>query len=492
MISIMNRIYKILIKSIFKISLLFIFAILFFNAPLNAGNYIKIDRLDADSEFPKIKIFLTVKDSGKSNFAGLTEENIFVYEDGYRANFEKVKGVSESDSTLYLVVNIDSSKSLSAKLLTEVKKSAREFVNLTNSGDMIALYRFNDDATLLSNFTKNLSEIQKKIDTIERHGTRTLLYNALYDSIDLLNKTNAQRKAVIVFTDGKDEGSSIEADDVIKFAKESRTSIYCISFNPRDKIKILSRISLLTGGKQFNTKKKDIESIHRNILNSNIPVNKQYLIEYKSALLQDGKTHSIEVNLKHNGFRDKDQINVTFKKAEVCDLPIISEKILIAIVISLILLLIIIVLCFFWNVNKAIKSSQSHISEVKTSDKETKINGDSAPKDEDEEKTEERISTKAWLVERDGTDAGKKITLEYAETTIGRDTENRIIVEDKSVSKKHAKIKVIKNSFYLFDMASDKGTFLNESKLLRPKLLYDWDEIKIGKKVYIFRISNVA
>ncbi len=95
-------------------------------------------------------------------------------------------------------------------------------------------------------------------------------------------------------------------------------------------------------------------------------------------------------------------------------------------------------------------------------------------------------------MERDGVNAGKKIPIEYEETTIGRNNDNRIIIEDKSASKKHAKIKVIKNSFYLFDMASDKGTYLNENKLLRPKLLYDWDEIRIGKKVFIFRISNVA
>ena len=100
--------------------------------------------------------------------------------------------------------------------------------------------------------------------------------------------------------------------------------------------------------------------------------------------------------------------------------------------------------------------------------------------------------TKAWLVERDGVNAGKRIPIQYEETILGKDKSSQIMVDDKSVSGKHAKIKIINNSFYLFDLASSKGTLLNENKLLRPKLLYDWDEIKIGKKTFIFRIANVA
>jgi len=39
-------------------------------------------------------------------------------------------------------------------------------------------------------------------------------------------------------------------------------------------------------------------------------------------------------------------------------------------------------------------------------------------------------------------------------------------------------------------MASDGGTFLNGKKLLRPKKLFDWDEIQIGTTVLIFRVVS--
>ena len=55
--------------------------------------------------------------------------------------------------------------------------------------------------------------------------------------------------------------------------------------------------------------------------------------------------------------------------------------------------------------------------------------------------------TKAWLVERDGVNAGKRIPIQYEETILGKDKGSQIMVDDKSVSGKHAKIKIINNSF---------------------------------------------
>jgi len=46
----------------------------------------------------------------------------------------------------------------------------------------------------------------------------------------------------------------------------------------------------------------------------------------------------------------------------------------------------------------------------------------------------------------------------------------------------------IEGGYYLYDLVSDSGTYLNGKKLLRPRLLHDWDEIKAGKTVFIFRV----
>ncbi|MFH0976594.1 MAG: FHA domain-containing protein [Spirochaetota bacterium] len=472
--------------------------ILFINIPLSAGSYLKIDKTDAVTDFPKIKIYLTVKDFDNIPASSLNEENILLYEDSYLVNYVKVKSISEAEGILYMIFGIDSSKSISAKLLTDLKKYAEDFLSAADPNDVIALYRFNDESILLNRFTNNRVEILKNINKIERHGTKTLLYNALYDSVELLKKTDSSRKAVIVFTDGKDEGSSIEIDDVIKAAKDSHIPIYCIAFNPQNRIKLLSRLTMLTGGKLFKPDKTSIGAIYKSIKGT---TKNQFIAEYKTLLPPDGKSHDIDVKLKLDTIKDRDQIKITYKKKMPAESLSNTEIILLALGVIIILLIILVLLAlkYYRKANKSPSNVETYIPVSNAvCDKREKVNIDGQKSGiekgtgENEAKTEQPIVTKAWLIEREGADAGKKIPVQFEETTIGRNKDNKIILDDKSVSKKHAKIKVIKNSFYLFDMASDKGTYLNENKLLRPKLLYDWDEIRMGKKIFIFRVSNVA
>lgn len=70
---------------------------------------------------------------------------------------------------------------------------------------------------------------------------------------------------------------------------------------------------------------------------------------------------------------------------------------------------------------------------------------------------------------------------------MGRGQDNTIIINDDAISINHAKIRNVKNIYHIFDLVSQNGTFLNGKKLLRPKSLHDWDEIKIGRTRFIFR-----
>jgi len=82
---------------------------------------------------------------------------------------------------------------------------------------------------------------------------------------------------------------------------------------------------------------------------------------------------------------------------------------------------------------------------------------------------------------------GNKHVLIIPEMVIGSDHQCDLVLQDDSVSPRHAKIKYINGSYYLFDLISDEGIFLNGKKLLRPKALYDWDEITMGNTLLIFR-----
>lgn len=460
-------------------------------SPLSAGPFLKIDRVDAVSESPVIKIFLTVRNSDNTAISGLNEENILVFEDDYRVNYVRVKDLSESDGLLYMVYAIDSSKSITEELLGKLKDEAERLLGSSGTDDMTALYKFNDKVELLNNFTSNRAELQKNIEKIERHGTKTLLYDAIYSSINLLNMSDVSRKAVIVFTDGKDEGSSIEIDDIVDIARQTSVPVYCVSLKSDENTRILTRISKLTGGMHVFIGDRDIVDIYRTILSN---INRQYLVEYHSMIEADGGVHTLEVRLKYGDLRDFARKEITIKRSFFLPhISLSSDTILIVLVVLIVIILLILsVYIIKRNSGRQRKPPEIITQHGVTATDECRDEEPCESLEGEEDSDEGLVYSKTWLVERDGKEAGRKIPVDSEEFTIGSDPANSLVIREKYVSPSHAKLKRIKRAYYIFDLASDSGTFLNENKLLRPRLLYDWDEIRVGKRIFIFRGTNIA
>lgn len=62
--------------------------------------------------------------------------------------------------------------------------------------------------------------------------------------------------------------------------------------------------------------------------------------------------------------------------------------------------------------------------------------------------------------------------------TIGRTEENDIVLPDTSISRQHAAIENINGDYYVVDLGSSNGVFLNNERIEKEKLKY-WDEIQI-------------
>jgi adenylate cyclase len=106
------------------------------------------------------------------------------------------------------------------------------------------------------------------------------------------------------------------------------------------------------------------------------------------------------------------------------------------------------------------------------------------------EKTEKEAISKeseskqrAWLEASDS----KKIQLEGG-LTIGRSPKNVLILDSPKISRRHAIINVQNvGEFWLIDLGSSNGTFLNKRRVHQPVRLSDLDQIIIGDYVFTFR-----
>src|SRR5437867_7289411 len=72
--------------------------------------------------------------------------------------------------------------------------------------------------------------------------------------------------------------------------------------------------------------------------------------------------------------------------------------------------------------------------------------------------------------------------------SIGRSPKSTIVLDSPKISRRHAIINVQNiGEFWLIDLGSSNGTFLNHRRLHQPVRLCNQDQIIIGDQVFIFR-----
>jgi hypothetical protein len=105
------------------------------------------------------------------------------------------------------------------------------------------------------------------------------------------------------------------------------------------------------------------------------------------------------------------------------------------------------------------------------------------------------------IIERGGT-PGTEFRLINDESTIGRwDADNGVFPdidldafdEDAKVSRRHARIRRNNGSYFIEDLGSTNGTYVNRGRRLLPgnaQVLNDGDEVIVGKTFLRFRIKH--
>ncbi|MBN2656622.1 MAG: FHA domain-containing protein [Spirochaetales bacterium] len=81
---------------------------------------------------------------------------------------------------------------------------------------------------------------------------------------------------------------------------------------------------------------------------------------------------------------------------------------------------------------------------------------------------------------------GKRISL-TSRITIGRASNCDVVIDDMLVSREHTEIQQIKTDFYIKDLNSRNGTFVNDIKVPKGKYikLSPNDIIRLGSKIEI-------
>jgi VWFA-related protein len=196
-----------------------------------------------------VDVFFTVTDKSGNLVPHLTKEDCSISEDKVPQNLKSF--VAETHQPLTLGILLDTSGSQQRVLPLEQDAGSQFLERVLKSKDEAFLLSFDVDVDLLQDYTNNprlLTRAMSKAEintaggngaggipgagggTIPVHGTPkgTLLYDAVYLASNEKMNQETGRKAMILLTDGEDEGSRVKINEAIAAAQKANVIIYTI------------------------------------------------------------------------------------------------------------------------------------------------------------------------------------------------------------------------------------------------------------------------
>lgn len=139
------------------------------------------------------------------------------------------KLVAAGDQPLHVILLIDYSESMLDELPV-VKAAAKQFARaLLRPQDRIAVVGFNQTTFWLTGYTNDWNGVAQAVDRVKPIG-ETHLYDSVIEMLYELQKTPG-RHALVVLTDGVDQGSKFKLDHLVHYARYAGVPIYPVVKN---------------------------------------------------------------------------------------------------------------------------------------------------------------------------------------------------------------------------------------------------------------------
>lgn len=195
-----------------------------------------------------VQLFFNVKDKKGALIPGLTKDDFKIFEDGQPQTIKYF--AAETNLPLTLGMLIDTSPSQTRVLEMEKEVGGQFLDQILREKDLAFVISFDLDIDLLQDFTSSTRLLKQAMNgthigggggsgqgipglgggtvpTISR-GCCTMLYDAVYLAAHDEFAQQVGRKAMILLTDGEDEGSKLKIQDAIEAAQKADTICYVL------------------------------------------------------------------------------------------------------------------------------------------------------------------------------------------------------------------------------------------------------------------------
>jgi VWFA-related protein len=448
---------------------------------LAAGAQLSIQQVETPQKrWPHARAYVNVIGASGSPIQGLSQDLFKVYEGGSAdsSRVEKVDSLEAAQTGASIVIVVQASGAMLG-IQDDIKKAVSAFVNGLSEKDQVAVVDYAESAETVAPFSEDKGEVAGKAAKITFTGRSFLLYDGLAQAISLYAApTSAAKagaaaallpsaKAVIVISDGRDNGSATDVEKVISDASKRRIPIHAIGHSElgQDELVNLEQVARRTGGTYKAA--PAVDDINKALTVIKDYINKMYVVQWKTRLDHDGKDHKIEIAMENEG-------SAALKSSVVVHTPAFTDWLRIGIIAAIILLVIVIGVVIYL-VTRPKPPPQRFCPVCKR-----------AQMPEWEVCLFCLKSAQARLIMQKGAGPkGKTWPLVGKVVSLGSGPENSIRIMDGAVSGKHAGVAIDGNKFEIVDLGSKNGVLVNGKKTPR-RFLRNGDVITLGMTEFKF------
>jgi Ca-activated chloride channel homolog len=202
-----------------------------------------------------INIFATVKDTHGNFVSDLSKEDFRVYEDGQLQDIQIFEKQDKVDSAIGLLM--DTSGSM-VDILPYMRRGIRDFTRMLPKNNDFFVISFGTTSQILHTSSQPQKHLEDSMASLKAWGTSVLFDSLLY-GMERAEKSTRPRKALIVFTDGNDNGSKISLTRVTEELQTSGVLLYFIAIGSPILVDshTLEPLSDLSGGRTLYVAKQD-------------------------------------------------------------------------------------------------------------------------------------------------------------------------------------------------------------------------------------------
>ena len=269
-------------------------------------------QFDDKVDVPAVQVTATVTDDTGHFVSGIPRAAFHISEDGVS---QTLTNFAAEDVPLELVTAVDVSGSM-APSMPKLKRAVKDFLGAVPAKNEVTLIGFNDTMFPLTRKSTDPADRVKAVDRLAAWGA-TALYDVIIEGVNMLGK-QVGRKAMVVFSDGEDQGSHATISDVERRLESSDVTLYMIGEGRGTSVKrlqqVMERLAAPTGGRAFTT--DSVDELHVAFDELLDELSHQYLLGYQSTNNKHDDTwREIKVDVDgHKAVRARQGYRATISK----------------------------------------------------------------------------------------------------------------------------------------------------------------------------------